>query len=95
MSSYTKDIFPEKDFVINGRENLEYDFSFTPKSPGNSDLKFYIELNKFKKELIGERTLLINRSINDFFALPINSFLITNPATYLYSSIIYLISLIA
>ncbi len=94
-TNYPQNILPNINFILDGRTNKEYNFSFIPKNPGNYDIEFYLNIKNLNKELISKKTILINRNLQDFLSLPANSFFIANPIFYLYSSITYFIALLA
>jgi len=95
FSNFPDDVFVPVDFFLDAKSKKEFKTYFFPKVAGYYDLSYYLEVGSTKERKVGSQTVKIERSVKDFLSLPSKSFFVTNPVYYLYSSIIYFISLLA
>lgn len=92
-SNYPSEIFNNIYFDLEPKQKKEYKTFFYSTKPGIQDLLVYYKISE-EKQLV-KKTIFVNSNVKDFLGLPKYSFFATNPALYLYSSITYILSLLA
>lgn len=92
-SNYPNEIFNQIHFELEPKQKKEYETFFYANKPGIQDLIVYYDL--FGEKQLTKKTIFVNSNIKDFLSLPKYSFFATNPIFYLYSSVSYILSILA
>jgi len=95
-SNFPSDVFVPVEFSLEPKTKKEFKTQFYPKNPGYYDISYFLNIDGIDQKVkIGTHTVSINRNLKDFLSLPTKSYFPTNPVLYLYSSIVYFVSLLA
>ncbi len=92
-SNYPDEIFKPIYFDLEPKQKKEFETFFYANKPGLQDLVIFYKISE-EKQLI-KKTIFVNSDVKDFLSLPKYSYFATNPALYLFSSISYILSLLA